>query len=52
MGTISTTAIGRVTLSYSAASTRKANTTAIPKAITPVFPAVVSWKAISVHSKP
>ena len=43
IGTIRITASGRVTLSYSAASSRKAKITAMTKAMEPALPAVVCW---------
>ncbi|MNZ58165.1 hypothetical protein D3C78_761670 [compost metagenome] len=49
IGTISITASGSVQLSYSAASTRNASSTATGKTISAVFPCVACWKLRSVH---
>ena len=43
MGTISRIAIGRVQLSYMAASTRKTSSTHSGKITTMVLPAIFSW---------
>ena len=50
MGTISTTASGRVKASYCAASTRKTKTTAMMKIIEAPPEACFSCRASSVHS--